>query len=141
MLEQELGKPVTRERLSGPKKQKASMPEGREGEGGLYISTSFSSLPEGLFDELSDIATRNRKIFPRDLFSEAVLYFVSKRNIGEQIPYVVPRKGGEKKTIWLSQEACLSIAEVSKKDKVSKNVLFLTALKMYSEKEGLHVRL
>jgi hypothetical protein len=131
---------VTRARLSESKKKGASIPEGREGEGGLYISTSFSSLPKGLFDELSQIA-KTRNIFPRDLFSEAVLFFVHERKMGRGIDYVVARKGGEKKTIWLSKEACLSIQEVSKRDNISKNVLFLTALKMYSEKEGLNVRL
>jgi hypothetical protein len=132
---------VPRTRLTGQKKEGGASSEGREGEGGLYISTSFSSLPEGLFDELSDIATQTRKIFPRDLFSDAVLFFHSERKMGRAISYVVPRKGGEKKTVWLSKEACMLIQEVSKKDKVSKNVVFLTALKMYSEREGLNVRL
>lgn len=131
---------MPRTKLPGDKKEETASSEGREGEGGLYISTSFSSLPKGLFNELSDIA-KTRNIFPRDLFSEAVLYLVDEKKKGGSIGYVVPRKGGEKKTVWLSKDACLLIQEVSKRDNISKNVVFLTALKLYSEKEGLHVRL
>jgi hypothetical protein len=131
---------VTKERLPEPNKEDDTFTGGREGEGGLYISTSFSSLPKGLFDDLSQIA-KDRGMFPRDLFSDAVAYMISERGKGMKITYVVPRKGGEKKTIWLSEEACISIQEVSKKDNVSKNVVFLTALKLYCEREGLHVGL
>lgn len=138
MFEQEVIKPVTRTRLSDSDGGTKLTAEGREGEGGLYISTSFSSLPKDLFDMLSD-AAKKRHMFPRDLFSEAVLYLVSERNRTGNIAYTVPRKGGVKRTIWLSEEACKLIQEVSKKDRINKNTLFLTSLTLYAEKEGLHV--
>lgn len=129
---------MKKSKLSGGEQEGESKSEGREGEGGVYKSTSFSSMPSGPFESLSDTA-RKRDMFPRDLFSEAVLFFVSERRKRKDIPYVVPRRGGIKKTIWLSEEACKLIDEVSKNDKVSKNVLFLTALQLYANKEGLDV--
>jgi hypothetical protein len=129
---------VTRTRLSDSDTKSSPIAEGREGEGGLYISTSFSSLPKDLFDMLSDTA-KNRHMFPRDLFSEAILYLVSERNRTGEIAYAVARKGGVKRTIWLSEEACKSIETVSKDDRVNKNTVFLTSLQLYAEKEGLHV--
>jgi hypothetical protein len=131
---------VTKEQPPESNKEGDAFSGGREGEGGLYISTSFSSLPKGLFDDLSQIA-KDRGMFPRDLFSDAVAFMLSERGKGQKLPYIVPRKGGEKKTIWLSKEACMSIQKVSKNDNVSKNVVFLTALKLYCEREGLHVGL
>jgi hypothetical protein len=87
---------------------------------------------------LSDTA-KNRHMFPRDLFSEAILYLVSERNRTGEITYAVARKGGVKRTIWLSEEACKSIETVSKDDRVNKNTVFLTSLQLYARKEGLHV--
>jgi hypothetical protein len=129
---------VTRTRLSDSDGKTSLTAEGREGEGGLYISTSFSSLPENLFNMFSLVA-KKRDMFPRDLFSEAVLFLISERTKRGSITYIVPRKGGVKRTIWLSEEACKSIETVSKDDRVNKNTVFLTSLKLYAEKEGLHV--
>lgn len=131
---------MTRKRLGEAEKHNKKRSKGREGEGGAYISTSFSSLPIGLFEELAS-AAKSRKVFPRDLFSDAILHLASEKRRGHTINYIVPRKGGVKKTIWLSEEACIAIDDVSKKDNVSKNVLFLTALQLYSDKEGLNVKL
>lgn len=114
--------------------------KGRETEeGGVYLSTSFSSLPEGVYDAFSDVA-KSRNVWPRDLFNEAILYLISQRRMGVPIVYVATTVGGEKKALWLSEEACHGIEEVAKEDKVNKNSLFLTSLKMYAKKEGLHVK-
>ena len=121
--------------------QGAAIRKGRESEeGGVYLSTSVSSLPPGVYDAFCDVA-KDRKMWPRDLFNDAVLYLISQRKRGTPIVYLATTVGGEKKTLWLSEEACQGIQEVSQHDRVNKNSLFLTSLKMYAEKEGLHVKL
>lgn len=113
--------------------------EGREGEGGVYVCTSFSSLPKDLIAEFAREA-QSRKVYPRDLFSDAVMLLCQQREQVE-ITYLVPRSGGVKKTIWLSEKALEIVHSVAQKDNVKNNVVFLTSLKLYAEKEGLNVKI
>lgn len=120
-----------------PDNEGNSQSEGREGDGGTYKSTSFSSIPEDLFLRIS-VEAKKRGVYPRDLFGEAVLYLSSMFDNGEHIEYVVLRKGGIKRTFWIKKEACSFIDSVSKRDKLSKNVIFVTSLELYAQKEGLN---
>ena len=66
-----------------------------KGRGGVYVCTSFSSLPKDLIAEFAREA-QSRKVYPRDLFSDAVMLLCQQREQVE-ITYLVPRSGGVKK--------------------------------------------
>ena len=66
----------------------ADMGQHREG----FTSVSFTSIPEKGYDQLKDVA-RRRKVFPRDLFNDALRQMLEDRRAGP-VTYLASRKGG-----------------------------------------------
>ena len=103
-----------------------------------FKSVSFTSIPERGFDQFKDIA-RQRKLFPRDVFGDAVRRLLQDRASGKEITYLASRKGGVRRSFWLEDELVEGMAEATQADNVGKTSFFLTALARYAEKEGIDV--
>jgi hypothetical protein len=103
-----------------------------------FKSVSFTSIPERGFDQFKDIA-RQRKLFPRDVFGDAVRQLLLDRAAGKEITYLASRKGGVRRSLWLEDDLVEGMAEAAQEDNVGKTSFFLTALHRYAEKEGIDV--
>src|SRR3954452_15223837 len=67
-----------------------------------FTSVSFTSVSERGFEQFKDIA-RDRGIFPRDLFSNAIRQLLQDRETGAVI-YLASRKGGVRRSLWLEDD-------------------------------------
>ncbi len=103
-----------------------------------FKSVSFTSIPAKGFDRFKDIA-KGRKLFPRDVFGDAVRQLLQDRAAGKEITYLASRKGGVRRSFWLEDDLVEGMAEATQKDSVGKTAFFLTALARYAEKEGINV--
>jgi predicted DNA-binding ribbon-helix-helix protein len=113
----------------------ADMGQHREG----FTSVSFTSIPQKGYDQLKDIA-RQRGVFPRDLFSEAVRQFLAERKAGE-VTYLASRKGGVRRAMWLEDDLIEAMKAAAEQDNVTQTEFFLAALRRFAEKEGLDVEI
>src|SRR3954466_360700 len=104
-----------------------------------FTSVSFTSIPAKGFDQFKDIA-RDRGMFPRDLFSNAIRQLLQDRETGAVI-YLASRKGGVRRSLWLEDDLVEEMAVAAKQDHVSKTTLFLTALKRFADREGIDVEI
>ena len=103
-----------------------------------FKSVSFTSIPAKGFDRFKDIA-RQRKLFPRDVFGDAVRQLLQDRAAGKEITYLASRKGGVRRSLWLEDDLVEGMNEAAQEDNVGKTSFFLTALARYAEKEGIDV--
>lgn len=105
-----------------------------------FTSVSFTSIPEEGFEAFKDIA-KARKMFPRDLFGDAVRQLLQDRAAGVEITYLASRKGGVRRSFWLEDDLVAGMNEAATADAVGKTAFFLTALHRYAQKEGLDVEI
>jgi hypothetical protein len=117
---------------------RATPPECPDGAPRRSIVVGFTSIPERGFDQFKDIA-RQRKLFPRDVFGDAVRQLLLDRAAGKEITYLASRKGGVRRSLWLEDDLVEGMAEAAQEDNVGKTSFFLTALARYAEKEGIDV--
>jgi hypothetical protein len=103
-----------------------------------FRSVSFTSIPEAGFNRFKDIA-KARKLFPRDVFGDAVRQLLQDRAAGKEITYLASRKGGVRRSLWLEDDLVEGMNEAAQEDNVGKTSFFLTALARYAEKEGIDV--
>jgi hypothetical protein len=104
-----------------------------------FTSVSFTSVPRKGFEQFKDIA-RDRGLFPRDLFSNAIRQLLRDRET-EPVVYLASRKGGVRRSLWLEDDLIEEMAAAAKADHVGKTTLFLTALRRYADREGIDVEI
>jgi hypothetical protein len=104
-----------------------------------FTSVSFTSVPQKGYDQLKDIA-RQRGVFPRDLFNEALRQLLEDRKAGP-ITYLASRKGGVRRAMWLEDDLIEAMKAAAEQDNVTQTEFFLAALRRFAEKEGLDVEI
>ena len=102
-----------------------------------FTSVSFTSVPQRAFEEFKAIAER-RKVFPRDVFSEAIRELLDARRAGP-VQYLASRKGGIRRAMWLEDDLVEDMRAAAEADNVTQTELFINAMRLYLAKEGIDV--
>jgi len=92
-------------------------------------------LPDTLYAAVQALAGRQHRL-ARDIHTEAVGALLAARARGEPIRYVPSSKDARQRTIWLEKPVCEAAKAAAEEDRVSKTVLFLTALTRFCHDEG-----
>ncbi|MGF7213212.1 hypothetical protein GGE65_007848 [Skermanella aerolata] len=104
-----------------------------------YGDTSYTGIPDQLLDSARKLA-RDRNIYPRDVFTEAVLELIPRLDAGDVVewPKVAPAKGGKQKPYHTRLEVGVleAIRNACDRHEVKGNVFFIAALRDYLRKNG-----
>lgn len=94
-------------------------------------------LPDSLYGAAQALAIRQGRR-ARDVHTEAVRSLLAARARGEPVHYVPSSKEARHRTIWLEKTTCEAAKAAAGEDRVSKTVLFVTALTLLCRHEGAH---
>lgn len=102
-----------------------------------YGDTSFTSVPPELLDAARDLA-RKRKVYPRDVFTLAILDLITRLNAGKTTkwPQARPGKAGRPYHTRLEVEVLEKIRDASERHEVKTNIFFMAALRDYLNRNG-----
>lgn len=102
-----------------------------------YGDTSFTSIPPELLDAARDLA-RKRKVYPRDVFTLAILDLIHRLDAGKTTkwPQARPGKAGKPYHTRLEVEVLEKIRAASERHEVKTNIFFMAALRDYLTRQG-----
>ena len=92
-------------------------------------------LPDALYGAAQALAARQRRL-ARDVHTDSVRTLLAARKRGEEVRYLPSTKDAKQRTIWLEKPVCEEAKAAAEEDRVSKTVLFLTALTLFCHHEG-----
>lgn len=107
-----------------------------------YDDTSFTGLPPELLDAARQLAHR-RKVYPRDVFQDAITELLFRLNAGERAdwPQSRPKIGQNPYHTRLETEVLGAMRGACDKLRVKKNIFFLAALRDYLRRNGFEVEI
>lgn len=91
-------------------------------------------LPDALYAAAQALADREHRL-TRDVHTDAVRALLAARARGEPIHYLPSSKDARQRTIWLDKPVCEAAKAAAEQDRISKTVLFLTALTRFCHGE------
>jgi hypothetical protein len=105
-----------------------------------YGDTSFTGLPGDLLDAARELAKR-QKVYPRDVFTEAILELIPRLDAGEAVewPRSRPRVGTKPYHARLEVGVLETMRKACKRHEVKVNILFMAALRDYLRKHGFEI--
>jgi hypothetical protein len=105
-----------------------------------YGDTSFTGLPSSLIDAARDLAKR-QKVYPRDVFTEAIQNLISRLDAGETIDWLVsrPRVGTTPYHARLEVEVLEEMRKACERHHVRKSTFFLTGMRDHLRQNGIEV--
>ena len=113
-----------------------------------YQDTSVTGVPAEMLDAVRDIAKQQsrkegRKVYPRDIFTQAIETLISDLGQGKHIqwPATRPMTGGKPYHVRLEVGVLESMRQTCDEHNVRKNIFFLGALDRHLKKEGYTIPL
>src|SRR4051794_23482271 len=105
-----------------------------------YGDTSFTGLPNSLLNAARDLAKR-QKVYPRDIFTEAIQDLITRLDAGETVEWLVsrPRVGTTPYHTRLEVEVLEEMRKACELHHVRKSTFFLTAMRAHLRKHGIEV--
>src|SRR3954447_8085579 len=105
-----------------------------------YGDTSFTGLPSSLLDAARDLAKR-QKVYPRDVFTEAIQDLITRLDAGKTIEWLVsrPRVGTTPYHTRLEVDVLEEMRKACELHHVRKSTFFLTAMRAHLRKHGIEV--
>jgi hypothetical protein len=105
-----------------------------------YGDTSFTGLPSSLLDSARDLAKR-QKVYPRDVFTEAIQDLITRLDAGETIewPLSRPYVGTTPYHTRLEVEVLEEMRKACERYRLRKSLFFLTAMRDHLRKNGIEV--
>src|SRR3954466_8858624 len=93
-----------------------------------YGDTSFTGLPSSLIDAARDLAKR-QKVYPRDVFTEAILALIARLDAGEAVEWLVSRPyvGTTPYHARLEVDVLEEMRKACEMQHIRKSTFFLTA--------------
>lgn len=104
-----------------------------------YGDTSYTGIPPQFIEAARKLA-RKRKVYLRDVFTEAVLELIPRLDAGETVdwPKVSPGKGEKQRPYHTRLEISVleDIRSACDRHEIKGNIFFIAALRDYLRKQG-----
>src|SRR4051812_20774457 len=102
-----------------------------------YGDTSFTGLPSSLIEAARDLAKR-QKVYPRDVFQDAVSDLIARLDAGEVVewPQSRPRTGTTPYHARMEISVLEDMRKSCERHLVKKNIFFLAALRDHLRQHG-----
>jgi hypothetical protein len=105
-----------------------------------YGDTSFTGLPSSLIDAARDLAKR-QKVYPRDVFQEAILALIARLDAGETVEWLVSRPyvGTRPYHARMEVDVLEEMRKACERHHIRKSTFFLTGLRDHLRQNGIEV--
>jgi hypothetical protein len=105
-----------------------------------YGDTSFTGLPSSLIQSARDLA-KQQKVYPRDVFTEAILALIARLDTGETPDWLVsrPRVGTTPYHTRLEVDVLEEMRKACELHHIRKSTFFMTAMVDHLRKHGIEV--
>jgi hypothetical protein len=106
----------------------------------IYGDTSVTGLSDKILEAARNLA-RQKKIYPRDVYTEAILDMILRMDSGETIewPKIPPGLGYRPYHIRLEEEVIEQMRDACKRHEVKINFFFLAALRDHLIANGVEI--